>query len=541
MDQKDTSDKKAFTTVFKKMDFSRRQLLIFALIFAVIGGYVLWHTFAAAPQVASLEAEQMSLPQGAGLVSDSTASGGNSVMMTTNGTLSGTVNFPSSVNAVTIMAKGVQCQGAPLINATLDGTTILTNTSISSTGWAAYTANASLNSGSHNFSISFTNAYSKVKGKSTNLQCTRKLYLDVSRFYGPNATTPAPTVTLSATPTTVTAGQASTLTWNSTDADQGCTASGAWSGSQPASGSASTGAVNQTSTYTLTCTGAGGSASSSATVNVTTIQLSASFSAAPTSGTAPLTVNFTDSSTGGPTAWAWDFGDGTNSSVQNPSHTYSSQGVYSVSLTINNSSNTSTVTKSSFITVNTASTGGQTMVTPEGVTIKVDSNVTNWTPQQIYDLLKPNAYELNRIGPMLTINVQTVYTSSTTTGVSGSGCGYYNFKAKTSLDARPDRDFNVRPDKVIGHEYGLVWAFYHLYMSQCGSWAPYLSERNIANDPRLGTSINWDTAEMLGDDYRMLFGTQKAIDEAAYINPDVPDPRTVSGLKDWMINSWGKP
>lgn len=48
---------------------------------------------------------------------------------------------------------------------------------------------------------------------------------------------------------------------------------------------------------------------------------------------------FTDISTPDPgdpiTSWAWDFGDGTTSSTQNPTHTYSAIGSYDVSLVIN--------------------------------------------------------------------------------------------------------------------------------------------------------------------------------------------------------------
>ena len=41
------------------------------------------------------------------------------------------------------------------------------------------------------------------------------------------------------------------------------------------------------------------------------------------------------------TSWLWDFGDGTSSTDQNPSHIYSTQGVYTVSLTVTNSLNCS--------------------------------------------------------------------------------------------------------------------------------------------------------------------------------------------------------
>jgi len=50
-----------------------------------------------------------------------------------------------------------------------------------------------------------------------------------------------------------------------------------------------------------------------------------------------LTVSFTDLSTGGPSSWLWDFGDGSTSSEQNPSHTYAAAGTYEVSLTVSNS------------------------------------------------------------------------------------------------------------------------------------------------------------------------------------------------------------
>jgi PKD repeat protein len=48
-------------------------------------------------------------------------------------------------------------------------------------------------------------------------------------------------------------------------------------------------------------------------------------------------VTFTDTSTGAPTSWAWDFGDGTTSTLQNPTKTYSIDGVFVVRLVATNS------------------------------------------------------------------------------------------------------------------------------------------------------------------------------------------------------------
>ena len=46
------------------------------------------------------------------------------------------------------------------------------------------------------------------------------------------------------------------------------------------------------------------------------------------------TYNFVDYSTGQPVSWSWTFGDGGTSTQQNPIHTYTAQGTYTVCLTI---------------------------------------------------------------------------------------------------------------------------------------------------------------------------------------------------------------
>ncbi|AKB34216.1 cell surface protein [Methanosarcina siciliae HI350] len=108
----------------------------------------------------------------------------------------------------------------------------------------------------------------------------------------------------------------------------------------------------------------------------------ADFNAAPLSGNSPLTVNFTDDSTGSPTSWSWDFGDGTNSTEQNPSHTYNSTGNYTVSLTVSNDGGSDSEVKIDYITVSS------TPVEPElvaaftaDVTEGTDPLTVNFTDQ----------------------------------------------------------------------------------------------------------------------------------------------------------------
>jgi PKD repeat protein len=75
------------------------------------------------------------------------------------------------------------------------------------------------------------------------------------------------------------------------------------------------------------------------------------FVASPTTGPAPLSVMFSDISSGNPLTRQWYFGDGSLDTVQNPSHTYTIPGTYTVYLTDTNSDGSNTSALLSFVTV----------------------------------------------------------------------------------------------------------------------------------------------------------------------------------------------
>jgi PKD repeat protein len=78
----------------------------------------------------------------------------------------------------------------------------------------------------------------------------------------------------------------------------------------------------------------------------------ADFSATPISGVAPLTVQFSDRSEYNPTSWLWILGDETwPSDEQNPSHTYTVPGLYTVSLTVTNDYGQNEQSKTDYILV----------------------------------------------------------------------------------------------------------------------------------------------------------------------------------------------
>ncbi len=129
-----------------------------------------------------------------------------------------------------------------------------------------------------------------------------------------------------------------------------------------------------TYTVVLTATNAYGSDSETKTGYITvtappTDPPVAAFSGTPTSGTAPLTVVFTDASTNSPTSWSWTFGDGGTSTLQNPSHTYTAEGTYTVVLTATNAYGSDSETKTGYITV--------TVVTQQCDDFN-DGNYTGW-------------------------------------------------------------------------------------------------------------------------------------------------------------------
>ena len=79
------------------------------------------------------------------------------------------------------------------------------------------------------------------------------------------------------------------------------------------------------------------------------------FSASSISGCAPMNVNFTDQSIPGSgtlNSWQWDFGDGTFSTTQNPSHIYTATGSYNLSLLVTNIHGcVNTITNPNYITI----------------------------------------------------------------------------------------------------------------------------------------------------------------------------------------------
>jgi gliding motility-associated-like protein len=104
------------------------------------------------------------------------------------------------------------------------------------------------------------------------------------------------------------------------------------------------------------------------------------FIASDTIGCFPLITQFTDLSTAGSgniLSWQWDFGDGTGSSIQNPSHTYA-QGTYTVVLRVTNDKGCATTyVKPNYIKALLGIQSSFNFISPNSCSVPVTINFNN--------------------------------------------------------------------------------------------------------------------------------------------------------------------
>lgn len=149
-------------------------------------------------------------------------------------------------------------------------------------------------------------------------------------------------------------------------------------------------------------------------VNATGLELPvADFSANRTTVQVNETINFTDNSEYDPTSWLWNFGDGTTSTEQNPTHAYAAAGTYSVSLTVENANGSDSETKENYITVEQGALCVTTVCEPVTDQTFSETAVPYYTSQ-------PLSYDVNT--PIdLCVTIRCPETTSSSLGAMGSG------------------------------------------------------------------------------------------------------------------------
>ncbi len=174
-----------------------------------------------------------------------------------------------------------------------------------------------------------------------------------------------------------------------------------------------------------------------------------------TSCSTPFNVQFTDQ-TGGATSWFWDFGDGTTSTLQNPSHQYTSFGNYNVSLTVSTGAGcTNTLVKTAYIRIQPVSislnlpAGGciPFSYTPQATINSLD-NIVSYS----WDLGEPGAVFNMQNPPPYTYTTAGSFTVSLTV-TTASGCTQ-TFSVPNGIQTgiRPIPSFTFSPSNTCASD-----------------------------------------------------------------------------------------
>ncbi len=316
----------------------------------------------------------------------------------------------------------------------------------------------------------------------------------MSRSVVANACGPAPMIALTPGNCTLNAPTAdfignplsgcAPLTVNFTDASLNTPTS--WSWSFPGGAPAASAAQNPTVTYntpgvytvTLTATNASGSDTRTKTSYITVNDCSpvSNFNGNPTTLCEGQTVSFFDASTNTPTSWSWTFPGGTpaSSAAQNPVITYSTAGVYNVTLQVTNAYGTNTFTRTNYITVNACPPPPVSNFTGAPTTVCVGNTVS------FTDLStgSPNYWQWTFAGgtpatslaqnPVVTYNTPGVYTVTLQVSNSSGTSTFTRFSYITvNACSAPTANFAGAPTTICA---GQFVSFFDLSTGGATSW-----------------------------------------------------------------------
>jgi len=203
-------------------------------------------------------------------------------------------------------------------------------------------------------------------------------------------------------------------------------------------------------TYNVTLTVTNECGSSSTTLQIITGSVpSAGFTSGPSSGCAPIVIQFNDGSTGNPTEWFWQFPGGTpaTSNEQNPMVSYTTAGIYTVSLAVANPVGNNFVTQENYVVV-------ETFPEPE-FTFEIDMdnplqvNFTNLTTSPVNQYLWDfgdgiNSFELNPSH----IYETGATTYNVTLNAINSSCGAGNSQSVPILYSSTE-DYSILPSVQV--------------------------------------------------------------------------------------------
>ncbi len=158
-----------------------------------------------------------------------------------------------------------------------------------------------------------------------------------------------------------------------------------------------------------------------------------------------LTYNFTSTSQNG-TSFTWDFGDGSTSFEENPTHTYAESGIYSVVLTVENDCGTATKT----VFINTIPTAEFTADPTSGcapLVVQFTNLSSSNTTSFIWQFPGGSPASSNQKNPIVSYQISGTYTV-TLTAINSTGTNQTTKTSYITVQNIPSSNFNFTVDTL---------------------------------------------------------------------------------------------
>lgn len=158
----------------------------------------------ATARAATFQADQLTATGAVYPFNDSTATGGKALTLAATGSAVSYTETTPALSGLSIRARGVNCNGWPVIQVLVDST-VRTTITVSSRTWTDYTANVAIPAGTHTMMVRFSNDFSW-------LLCDRNVDINTIADIPSAATSTTPTTTTATTPPTTTTPTTTTPT-----------------------------------------------------------------------------------------------------------------------------------------------------------------------------------------------------------------------------------------------------------------------------------------------------------------------------------------
>ncbi len=250
-------------------------------------------------------------------------------------------------------------------------------------------------------------------------------------------------------------------------------------------------------------------------------------------------VNFQDLSSNGPSTWSWDFGDGNLSSNQNPSHTYTLPGFYTVQLTATNAIGSDTEIKTNLIYVNM----------PDVPVVQGDSICNN----NVANLSATGTGTLKWYSTPVSSTVINTGTNYTTPILSTSTTYYVEDFIPAQLQKLGKVDNSGGGGYLSTEQYLIFDAYEQMFIQSVKVYAQTTGSRTIQLHDNTGAVLNTRTVNITagirvitlafvvspGTDYRLVLMDASIVKDLYRNNASVSYPYTLNGIGSVKNSSAG--